>query len=99
MKKVMLVGLCGGSGAGKGYVAAKFRDYGIPSIDTDAVYRWLTSAADEPTDCMKALQDYFGDEVLSGDNSLNRAAMRNLVFGKVKIIFLFQRMIYHCRIN
>ena len=31
---------------------------------------------------MKALQDYFGDEVLSGDNSLNRAAMRNLVFGE-----------------
>ena len=82
MKKVMLVGLCGGSGAGKGYVAAKFRDYGIPSIDTDAVYRGLTSAADEPTDCMKALRDYFGDEVVSGDNSLNRAAMRNLVFGE-----------------
>lgn len=82
MKKVMLVGLCGGSGAGKGYVAAKFRDYGIPSIDTDAVYRKLTSASSEPTDCMKALRDYFGDEVLSSDNSLNRAAMRNLVFGE-----------------
>lgn len=82
MKKVMLVGLCGGSGAGKGYVAAKFRDYGIPSIDTDAVYRKLTAAADEPSDCMKALRNYFGDEVLSCDNSLNRAAMRNLVFGE-----------------
>lgn len=78
----MLVGLCGGSGAGKGYVAELFLERGIPSIDTDAVYRNLTAPASEPSECMKALCCHFGNIVLSEDNSLNRAEMRRLVFGE-----------------
>ena len=78
----MLVGLCGGSGAGKGYVAELFLERGIPSIDTDAVYRNLTAPAPEPSECMKALCCHFGNIVLSEDNSLNRAEMRRLVFGE-----------------
>ena len=34
----MIIGLCGGSGSGKGVVCALFDKLGIPSIDTDQVY-------------------------------------------------------------
>ena len=83
MKKsgVMPVGLCGRSGAGKGTVCALFAAMGIPSVDTDAVYRSLTAPAPEVSPCMAALRDRFGPAVMNEDNSLNRPAMRQLVFG------------------
>ena len=83
MKKngVMLVGLCGRSGSGKGYVSALFSRRGIPSVDTDAVYRAMTGPADALSPCMIELRARFGDAVVLEDGSLNRAAMRALVFG------------------
>lgn len=85
MKKsgVMLVGLCGRSGSGKGYIGKMFAEYGIPSIDTDAVYRRMTSmvsSAAELSPCMTELVERFGEQILADDLSLNRAVMRTLVF-------------------
>ncbi len=79
---VMRVGLCGRSGAGKGYVSALFAELGIPSVDTDAVYRCLTAPEPEPSPCMRALAERFGEAVIAPDNSLNRPLMRALVFGE-----------------
>ena len=86
MKKsgVMLVGLCGRSGSGKGYIAKMFAEYGIPSVDTDAVYRGMTSSVPDKTmlsTCMTELVGRFGEQILADDLSLNRPVMRNLVFG------------------
>lgn len=36
---MVIIGLCGSSGAGKGYVCEKFARYGVGFIDTDLVYR------------------------------------------------------------
>ncbi len=80
--KPILIGLCGRSGAGKGYVARLFAEVGIPSIDTDAVYRELTAAGDTMSPCMRELCDRFGDAVCNPDGSLNRGALRALVFGE-----------------
>lgn len=77
----MLVGLCGRSGSGKGYVSELFREIGIPAIDTDAVYRSMTSASDELSPCMKELVGRFGERIVADDNSLDRRVMRELVFG------------------
>lgn len=86
MKKngVMLVGLCGRSGSGKGYIAKMFADCGIPSVDTDAVYRRMTAPVPSRSalsPCMNELIERFGEQILSSDRSLNRAVMRTLVFG------------------
>ena len=72
-----VIGLCGGSGSGKGTVAKIFLDYGIPSIDADAVYHGLTS---KKTPCTEALADEFGSEILNTDGSLNRRALSKIVF-------------------
>ena len=76
----MWIGLCGRSGSGKGYVSSIFAELGIPSIDTDAVYRRLSGPSETVSDCMKELAMTFGDQILNPDHSLNRRAMRDIVF-------------------
>ena len=72
-----VIGLCGGSGSGKSAVSKLFEKYNIPSIDTDLVYKELTSGE---SDCMRALVSAFGESVQNSDGSLNRVKMRDLVF-------------------
>lgn len=76
----MLVGLCGRSGSGKGYIAAMFADRGVPSVDTDAVYREMTGPADVLSPCMRELTERFGTKILTPEKALDRAVMRSLVF-------------------
>lgn len=72
-----VVGLCGGSGSGKGTVAKMFSSYGIPSIDTDAVYHTLTGGR---SPCTDALAKEFGSEILREDGSLDRKKLAAIVF-------------------
>ena len=72
-----VIGLCGGSGSGKGTVANMFLQYGIPCIDTDALYHDLTS---KKTSCVEALCSEFGEGILNSDGSIDRKALADIVF-------------------
>ena len=72
-----IIGLCGGSGSGKGAVSDIFKELGYPTIDTDMVYREITSYM---SPCLDELVLEFGTIILR-DNSLDRRALANLVFG------------------
>ena len=72
-----VVGLCGGSGSGKGKVCDIFLENGIPTIDTDAVYHELTKS---PGQCLDALAKEFGKEIITEQGSLNRRMLSDLVF-------------------
>ncbi len=72
-----VIGLCGGSGAGKSTAQAYFADLGIPGIDTDLLYRDLTVAA---SPCTEALAEAFGKEILLPNGGLDRRALSALVF-------------------
>lgn len=72
-----VIGLCGGSGSGKGFVSKIFLEYGIPSIDTDVVYRELTS---QMTPCLRALVEEFGDDIVTAEGLLDRRRLSQLVF-------------------
>ena len=72
-----IIGLCGGSGSGKGSVCRLFAEYSILSIDTDSVYRKMTEGDSE---CMRALKAAFGEKISQEDGSLDRKALRALVF-------------------
>ena len=72
-----VVGLCGGSGSGKGTLCDVFREFGVPSIDTDAVYHDLTSHS---SDCLSDLVAEFGEEIIS-DGALDRKVLAGIVFG------------------
>jgi dephospho-CoA kinase len=72
------VGLTGGIGCGKSLAADLFADLGATIVDTDVISRELTSAGG---DAIPAIAQAFGDEYVQRDGSMNRAAMRTLVFG------------------
>ena len=74
---MLTIGLTGPSGAGKGTLASLFAAYGIPSIDTDAIYHALLVP---PSECLRELAERFGDGILFPDGTLDRRALGALVF-------------------
>jgi dephospho-CoA kinase len=74
---MLTIGLTGPSGAGKGVVSAILAEYGVPSIDTDAVYHELLVP---PSACLDELAARFGASILNEDGTLNRKALAALVF-------------------
>ena len=71
-----VIGLCGGSGSGKGAVARILSSFGIAHIDTDLVYHEITS---RPSVCLDALAAEFGADIIR-DGALDRARLREIVF-------------------
>lgn len=74
---MLIIGLTGQSGAGKGTVASLFSPYGILSIDTDKVYHDLLIP---PSPCLDDLAARFGRHMLCPDGTLNRKALAAHVF-------------------
>ena len=72
-----VIGLTGGSGSGKGLFSEFFRQQGIPTLDTDAVYHRLVSA-DSP--CLRELVAAFGPGILQKSGGLFRPALAEIVF-------------------
>lgn len=71
------IGLTGGIASGKSTVASLFADLGIPVIDTDVIAR---EVVEKGAPALAEIRDAFGDSVFSDDGSLDRQAMRKLVF-------------------
>ena len=76
---MLIIGLTGPSGSGKGVVASIFARYGVPSIDTDAVYHDLLIP---PSPCLCELTQRFGTGILNHDGTLNRKALAAVVFAE-----------------
>lgn len=74
-----VIGLTGGSGAGKGEVSLCFMTYGIRALDTDKVARLVTAPGSK---CLSELVDEFGREILLPDGRLNRHGLAKIVFGE-----------------
>lgn len=71
------LGLTGSIGSGKSTVARMFAARGANVIDADAVSRQSTASGGA---AMPAIECAFGPPMLAADGSLNRDAMRNLIF-------------------
>lgn len=74
---MLVIGLTGGMGAGKSTVARLFAELGAHVVDADAIAREVVEPG-EPA--LAAIADEFGDEVLTDDGALDRAAMAGIVF-------------------
>ena len=74
---MLLIGLTGPSGAGKGLFCTELKGYGIESIDADAVYHSLLVP---PSPCLDALSREFGKDILTEEGTLNRRRLADIVF-------------------
>ena len=75
---MLLVGLTGGIGAGNSTVSALLAELGACLVDADEIARQLQSAG---SPVLAAMAERFGEGILNGDGSLNRAAVAEIVFG------------------
>jgi dephospho-CoA kinase len=90
-----VIGLTGGIASGKSTASNILRKYGYPVIDADIIAREIVEVG-EPA--LSEIVDYFGDEILNSDGSLNRRELGNIVFSdenKLKVL----NEITHKRIN
>ncbi|WGI27112.1 dephospho-CoA kinase [Halomonas alkaliantarctica] len=73
----MIIGLTGGIGSGKSTVARAFETLGAAWVDADDVAREVVLPG-EPA--LLAIKNRFGDQVIHEDGTLNRAALREIIF-------------------
>ena len=71
------IGLTGGIGSGKSTVAALFKEYGVPIIDSDVISHQLTQSASA---AIAAIRAAFGEEYIDASGALDRARMRQRAF-------------------
>jgi dephospho-CoA kinase len=76
--KPLRIGLTGGIASGKSTVADMFADLGVPVIDTDVIAREVVEPG-QPA--LAEVRETFGDGVIAADGTLDRPAMRAIVFG------------------
>jgi len=72
-----IVGLTGGIASGKTTVANLFQSLGVPILDADVISRELVVPQ---MPAWKKIVEYFGKEVLNPDQTLNRNALKKIVF-------------------
>lgn len=77
MNRPLVVGVTGGIGSGKSTVCSTFARFGIPTIDTDQVAREVVVPGSEG---LAAVIAEFGSGVLTAEGTLDRAALRRIVF-------------------
>lgn len=77
MSKPWILGLTGGIGSGKSAAAQHFIDLGVHLVDADHAARWVVEPG---RPALARIVERFGTQVLQADGSLNRAALRQLVF-------------------
>ncbi len=76
-----IVGLTGGIGCGKSTVAAAFRKLAIDVVDADQASRAVVNPG---MPALNIIADRFGSHMICSDGSLNRCAMRSIIFSELK---------------
>lgn len=78
---MIVIGLCGQSGAGKTTALDVFSQNGFAVIDCDKISREVTLPG---APCLLALADAFGKEMIAPDGTLKRQALADVVFSDGK---------------
>ena len=74
---MLKVVLTGGIGSGKSTVAKYFSKLGAPIIDADKIVHKLSEPGQTGH---QIIIDYFGDEILQPDQTIDRAKLRDIIF-------------------
>ena len=74
---MLIVGLTGNVAAGKSAVAEMWREAGVSVVSADQLAR---TAVEPGTDALARIRELFGPEVIQADGTLDRGAVRRIVF-------------------
>jgi dephospho-CoA kinase len=77
---MFVVGITGGIGSGKTAATNAFTKLGIEIVDADVIARGVVEPG---TLALKQIAKHFGDDILRTDGTLDRAALRQIVFSNV----------------
>jgi len=88
---MILIGLTGNIASGKSEVARMLADRGATVIDADVLAR---EAVQPDTQALRDIVKRWGKEVLDDDGSLNRAALRQIVFADQSELDALNRIVH-----
>ena len=74
---MFVVGLTGGIGSGKSTVAEMFVDFKVNLVDADIASRAVVAPGSR---ALAQISEHFGPEILLSDGSLDRGALRRVIF-------------------
>ncbi|MFK8042220.1 dephospho-CoA kinase [Congregibacter sp.] len=81
MTNPLRVGITGGIGSGKSAVTDRLLPFGVHIVDADIVAREVVEAG---SPALKEIAGRYGKEILLDDGTLDRAALRRIVFSDPK---------------
>ncbi|CCE22376.1 dephospho-CoA kinase [Methylotuvimicrobium alcaliphilum] len=74
---MLKIGLTGGIGSGKTTIANLFAELNVPVIDADEIAREVVAPGSQ---ALEQIRHAFSERVIADDGSLDRSAMRELIF-------------------
>jgi dephospho-CoA kinase len=77
VEKPWILGLTGGIGSGKSAAAQHFINLGVHVVDADHAARWVVEPG---RPALAKIAEHFGSGVVQADGTLDRAALRKLIF-------------------
>ncbi len=86
-----VVGLTGGIGSGKSAAAKIFRALGVDVVDADALSREVVEPG-QPA--LEEIVAHFGADIIASDGSLDRAALRKIVFSEPEQKAWLERLLH-----
>lgn len=91
MKKKFILGVCGCIGSGKSEALKVLEKHGWFVIDADKIVRGLYGPGGAG---QRKIADFFGEEFLRKDGSVNRLKLRKVVFSNVKKLKILNVLIH-----
>jgi dephospho-CoA kinase len=76
-----IIGLTGGIASGKTQASNYLASLGIAVVDADVVARQMVEPGSQ---CLTAISERYGPQILQADGALNRAKLREIIFGDAK---------------
>jgi len=93
---VKIIGLTGGSGAGKGEACKAFLRFGIESVDTDKISRDVTRKGG---DCLRELVENFSGRILDGYGGLDRKKLAETAFSSRENLDMLNKITHRHILN
>lgn len=88
---VMVIGLTGQTGAGKSTVSKVFSENGFAVINADEVSR---KVVEKGSKCLDEVSDFFGEDIISQDGTLDRKALAAIVFSDKSKLEMLDTIVY-----